>query len=98
MQIAESESFGAAGDGLSTIQKIKLLIDWAPLLSLVEAVVKADGNQAKALAAVEVLRWLSKKTQTDIDDKVLDSLAAVLKSPEGAAIVDYIMKLARGAK
>lgn len=94
----ENESYGAAVGSLSTLQKIRMLVDWAPLLSLAEAVSKAEGNQAKALAIVELLRWLSKKTSTETDDKVIDSLAAILKSPEGAAIVNFLVSLAGAIK
>lgn len=94
----ENDVFGAAGAQLSTIQKVRLLIEWAPLLSLLEAVAKAPGHQDKALALVAALRWLSKKTLTDTDDKALDHLEAILKTPEGAAIVNFLIILAGALK
>jgi hypothetical protein len=92
--MSENEVYGADGKPLSTLQKVKLLIDWAPLLALLEQVAKAPGNQDKALALVTTLRWLAKKTETANDDKALDHLEAVLKTPEGAAIVNFFILLA----
>lgn len=94
----ENDVFGAAGSSLSTLQKVRLLVEWAPLLALLEAVVKAPGNQDKALALVTALRWLSKKTLTETDDKALDHLESLLKTPEGAAIVNFLVTLVGAIK
>lgn len=87
----EPEVYGAGA--MSTVQKIKLLVEWAPLLSLMERVVAAETNQAKALAGVAALRWLAAKTQTATDDAALDRFEAFLKTPEGEKVVDLIVSL-----
>lgn len=92
--VADSEVFGAEGSDLSTLQKIRLLIEWAPLLALLSKIPKAETNKAKALAMVAALRWLAKKTPTANDDKALDHLEAVISTPEGEAIVNFISNLA----
>lgn len=85
--------FGAAGSGLSAVQKIRLLAEWAPLLPLFQAVALAPTNQDKAVAGVEVLRWLATKTSTPSDDAALDHLKSMLQTPEGGRIVDFIATL-----
>lgn len=85
----EPEVYGA----LSTVQKIKLMMDWYPLVALLEKVATADGSQAKALAGVDVMRWLAAKTQTATDDAAIDRFEAFLKTPEGAKVVDLIVSL-----
>lgn len=87
------EIYGADGRPLSTFQKIQLLMTWAPLLSLLEAIPKAPTNQAKAIAVAEALRWLAAKTKTPTDDQALDHLESVLKTDQGAAIADFIVTL-----
>lgn len=94
----DGDVFGAAGSGLSTIEKIRLLADWAPLLPLLQLVVTAQGNQAKALAVVSVLRWLSAKTQTTTDDVAIDHLESMLKTPEGGRVIDFLVSLSKGIK
>ena len=90
----EPEIYG----GLPTIAQIKLLADWAPLLPLLQAVAAAPTNQAKAVAGVEVLRWLATKTKSAADDTALDHLEAMLKTPEGGKIVDFLVSLAGAIK
>ena len=94
----DGDVFGAAGSSLSTIQKIKLLADWAPMLPLLQAVALAPGNQSKAVAMVEVLRWLATKTSTPTDDAALDHLSAMIKTPEGGKVVDFLVTLAGAIK
>jgi hypothetical protein len=96
--VRETEIYGADGKPLTTMQKIKLLIEWAPLLGLLQQVAKVAGNQEKALALVAALRWLAEKTDTPNDDKALDHLEAILKTPEGAAIVNFLILLAGALK
>lgn len=93
--MSESDSFGAS---LTTIEKVKLLVEWSPFLGLLEQIAAASGNQAKALALVEALRWLAARTSATTDDKALDHLEAMLKTPEGAAIVQFLVTLAGALK
>jgi len=90
--------FGAAGSSLSTIQKIRLLAEWAPMLPLLQAVATAPSNQAKAVAMVEVLRWLATKTSTTTDDTALDHLKGMISTPEGGKVVDFLVALAGAIK
>lgn len=88
---SEPEVYGAGL--LSSAQKIRLLIEWAPLLTLMERVSSADTNQAKALAGVALLRWLATKTQTATDDAALDRFEAFLKTPDGEKVVELVVSL-----
>lgn len=90
----DPDVFGAAGDDLTTLQKLRLLVEWAPFLALLGRINKADGNKAKALAGVAALRWLAKKTNTPNDDKACDHLEAMIGTPEGEAIVNFLASLA----
>lgn len=89
----QDELFGASGANLSTVQKIKLLAEWAPLLPLLQAVALAQTNQGKALAGAEVLRWLAAKTSTTTDDAAVDHLKAMISTPEGGKVCDFIVAL-----
>lgn len=94
MQNVEPENYG----GLPTIAQIKILAEWAPMLPLLQAVAMAPTNQGKAVAGVEVLRWLAAKTSNDVDDAALNHLRAVLQTPEGGRIVDFLVSLAGAIK
>lgn len=92
--MGQDDVFGAAGSGMTTVQKIRLLAEWAPLLPLVQAVAIAPTNQAKVVAGVDVLRWLATKTETPVDDAAIDHLKAMLSTPEGGKVIDFLVALA----
>ena len=93
-RLPEEELYGASG--LSLIQKLQMLAEWAPLVAQLQAVANAKNPQERALAVVKVLRWAAGKSSTELDDEALDHLEAVLKSPEGAAFYDWIVKKIEG--
>jgi hypothetical protein len=91
------EQFGAYG-GLSLVGKIALLAQWAPLLAKLEAVATAKTPQDRSLALVAALRLAADKTATDKDNDVLTLVENVLKTPEGAALVNWFANAAGGIK
>ena len=78
---------------LSFIDKLKLFSEWAPLLAKMQSVLVATTPQEKALAVVQVAQWAAGKTSTSLDDDALEHLESVLKTPEGAAAFDWLVKL-----
>lgn len=92
------EVFGASGAGLSMVEKVRLLAEWAPLLPLLQVVAAAQGSQAKAVAFVGVLKWLATKTQTPTDDAALDHLEAALRTPEAGKVIDFLVALLGAVK
>jgi hypothetical protein len=89
------EQFGQMYGGLSIIEKVRLLAAWAPLLAKLEAVALAKTPAEKALALVAALRLAADKTKTDKDNNVLDRIEAVLKTPEGQALVEWFALVAQ---
>jgi hypothetical protein len=89
------EQFGQMYGGLSIIDKVRLLAAWAPLLAKLEAVALAKTPAEKALALVAALRLAADKTKTDKDNNVLDRIEAVLKTPEGQALVEWFALVAQ---
>lgn len=80
-----NEQFGS----LSIVTKIALLVQWAPMLAKLEAVSAAKAPQDKAIAMVSALKLAAGKTNTDKDNDVLELIEAVLKTPEGVALVNW---------
>jgi hypothetical protein len=89
------EQFGQMYGSLSIIDKVRLLAAWAPLLAKLEAVALAKTPAEKALALVAALRLAADKTPTDKDNNVLDRIEAVLKTPEGQALVEWFALVAQ---
>jgi hypothetical protein len=89
------DQFGQMYGSLSIIDKVRLLAAWAPLLAKLEAVALAKTPAEKALALVAALRLAADKTKTDKDNDVLDRIEAVLKTPEGQALVEWFALVAK---
>ena len=88
------DQFGAMYGSLSIIDKVKLLAAWAPMLAKLEAVAVAKTPQEKAIALVAALRLCADQTKTSKDNNVLDRVEAILKTPEGQALIEWFTKVA----
>lgn len=88
------EEFGA---GLGLLDKLKLLAEWAPLLSRLQMVALASDAHEQALAVVAAAQWAAGKSATALDDEALAHVTAVLKTPEGKAAFQWLMGKILGA-
>lgn len=88
----DSQDFG----GLPSLEKLKLLAEWAPVISRVQAVLAAESPSDKAQAFVKFSLAIAAKTQTHADDEALEHLSALLNTPEGKAVCDWFAKLIGG--
>ena len=89
------EKFGEVYGGMSIVDKVMLLAAWAPMLAKLEAVAVAKTPQDKALALVAALRLAADHTTTAKDNNVLDHVEALLKTPEGKALVEWFAVVAK---
>lgn len=92
---ASEEVCGEVYASLSIVDKVKLLAAWAPMLAKLEAVAVAKNPQDKALALVAALRLAADHTTTVKDNNVLDHVEALLKTPEGKALVEWFAVVAK---
>jgi hypothetical protein len=92
---ANEETFGEVYGSLSIVDKVKLLAAWAPMLAKLEAVAVAKTPQDKAIALVAALRLAADHTTTVKDNNVLDHVEALLKTPEGKALVEWFAVVAK---
>jgi hypothetical protein len=90
----EDEMYG----GASIIDRINMLAKWAPLLAKLEAVAIAPTPHDRAIAIVSALRVAADQTGTAIDNTVLDHVEKILRTPEGAALVDWFATIAKFAE
>jgi hypothetical protein len=75
-------------------EKLQLLVEWSPLIGLASEISAASTPLERALKISAALKWAATKTQTPIDEELVDLLEAVLKSQEGAALFNYLVELA----
>jgi len=95
---ANEETFGDAYGALSIVGKIALLAQWAPLLAKLEAISVAKTPAEKAVAIIAALRLAADKTPTSKDNDLLTLVEAVIKTPEGLALVNWFAVVAQEIK
>jgi len=95
---ASEETFGDSYGGLSIVGKIALLAQWAPMLAKLEAVAVAKTPTEKAVAIIAALRMAADSTTTSKDNDVLTLIEAVIKTPEGLALVNWFALVAQEIK
>lgn len=82
----DDQDFGA----FPTLETLKALAEWAPVISAFQAVLSADTPREKAASFMKLAIKLAGKTRTHVDDEALEHLEATLKTPEGAAFIDWL--------
>lgn len=86
------------GETLTIWQKLMLIQAWAPLLTYGQKFLGTADPYARALVVGECCEWLASKTDSGLDDELVQHVAAVLKTPEGEAMVRWAMAKVEGLK
>lgn len=74
-------------------QKVRMLVDWAPALSLLSEISAANTAKERAEGALKLIRFVATKTATPIDDDLCERVEACLLSPQGEELFRYIVAL-----
>jgi hypothetical protein len=79
---------------LPTIEQVRTLAQWSPLLGFARrwSAEPDAGRQGNIVA--DALEWAASQTAGRIDDQLAKHIAAVLRTPEGAALVRLLIDLA----
>jgi len=72
------------------LDNVRLLVEWAPLLGYAKRLSAATEDRQRAEVIADALEWLASRTGNRLDDELARHLAAVLKTPEGAALAGWI--------
>ena len=88
----ETSSEGEFGAAMPLFDRLRLLVEWAPLLSQLQTIGLATDPHERAVAVVKALQWAAGKTGTEVDDEALEHLEAVLKTAEGRAAFEWAVK------
>jgi hypothetical protein len=73
--------------------KIRQLVEWAPALSIVSEISGAKTVPEQVAGALNLMQFVAAKTATPIDDELLERIEAVLLSPPGQELVEYLVRL-----
>lgn len=69
------------------IETIRTLREWSPMVSFARQLSATDDPHEKALVVGDMAEWLASRTRGTLDDRLAARVIAVLKTPEGEALV-----------
>ena len=95
---ATADEYAKYGSNLNVWDQIRLLSQWAPLLSYGQAFVNAVDPYKKSLVVADAAEWIASKTEARVDDQLVRLLADILKTPQGEALVRWCLLKAEEAK
>jgi hypothetical protein len=76
---------------LNLWQSLMLLQRWSPLIGYGQRFVNEADPYRKSLIVSEAAEWLASQTKAQADDQLVRLLADMLKTPQGEAIVRWIL-------
>ena len=79
------------GANLSIWDKIRIIQEWSPIATYIQAFLSAKDVNDKAIVVSDAAEWLSSKTQTKFDDELVDHVASILKSPQGEDFLRWVV-------
>jgi len=86
------------GNTLNLWQSLMLLQRWAPLIGYGQRFMAEADPYKRSLIVADAVEWLASQTQARVDDELVSKLAAVLKTPEGEALVRWVMTQVEAAR
>ncbi len=99
------ENYGATpaelsqyGNSLNLWQSLMLLQRWSPLIAFGQRLVTEADPYRKSLIVGEAAEWLASQTKAEADDQLVRLLADLLKTPQGEAIVRWVLLQVEAAK
>ncbi len=76
--------------GLSIWEQLRLLSEWSPLLAYGQQFIAELDPHKKSIIVADACEWLASKTRaTKTDDELVKLLSAILRSPQGEALVRW---------
>ena len=86
-------------EGLPIFEQIRLLQEWAPLISYGQRILATDDAYARTLIVGDALEWLAEtKTASKFDERLVEHVAAVVKTKEGESLVRFLVSEVQGGK
>lgn len=80
------------GAGVSIWEKIRILQEWSPIVTYVQAFLAEHDPHAKSLVVADACEWLAAKSKnTKVDDELVDHITAILKSPQGESFLRWVI-------
>lgn len=80
-------------EGLPSWDQVRLLVSLSPLVAFGQRFVAEPDTYKRSLVVADAAEWIASKTSMSVDDKIVSSLASVLRTPEGEALVRELVAI-----
>lgn len=77
----------------SIFEQLRLVQQWMPLLGFGQRYLAEVDPHRRALVIGDIGEWLASKTENRIDDQIVRRIQAILRTPEGEALVRDLVAL-----
>lgn len=77
---------------------LRLLIEWSPALQLLSAISAAKPGVERLIQVAKLAEFLTAKTATSVDDRLVRLVTDILLTSQGQALVDYVCELAKNVE
>ena len=79
------------GNSLNLWQSLMLLQKWSPLLKYGQAFMNESDPYKRSIVVADAVEWLASQTKATVDDELIKRLSDVLKTPQGEALVRWVV-------
>lgn len=76
---------------MNLFEKLRMLAEWAPLMTFAQQLAAEDDMHAKAVIVSEAMEWVASRTDLEWDDELTGLLSDILISEEGEALVRWVI-------
>lgn len=76
---------------MNLFEKLRLLAEWAPLMTFAQQLAAEDDMHAKAVIVSEAMEWVASRTDLEWDDELTGLISDILISEEGEALVRWVI-------
>ena len=76
---------------LNLWQSLMLLQKWSPLLKYGQAFMAESDPYKRSIVVADAVEWLASQTKATVDDELIKRLSDTLKTPQGEALVRWVV-------
>jgi hypothetical protein len=81
---------------MSIWEQIALVQQWAPMIGYGQQILAEKDPYKKAIIVGDAFEWVATKSQTKIDDDVVKMITSLVETPQGEALIRYIVARVEG--
>ena len=81
---------------MSIWEQITLVQQWAPMLGYGQQLIAEKDQYKRALLVGDALSWIATKSSTKLDDDIVKLIVGIVDTPQGEALIRYIVAKVEG--